>query len=711
MKYPNILFFRYDKYSFIDSYFEKNKNDLLCSINIVNTNSEINKLFDTDIHLLITFGDTSEEYFKDVHEIITNKMRYRWLHYSCLNDINKFNSSVNYCFISNVKKNYQDRRVIFSIFTTCYNSYDKIKRAYESVKAQTLKDFEWIVLDDSSEEEHFVFLRNLFREDKRVRLYKRSENSGNIGNVKNEAVSLCRGKYVIELDHDDEILPDTLMDATNVFESDKEIGFVYMDCSNIYEDGKNFKYSDFYGLGYGGYYMKKYNDKWIYVSSTPNINNITLGHIVSVPNHPRIWRKDTLLKIGNYCEYLPICDDYELLLRTAVNTKIAKIHKLGYIQYMNNNSNNFSLIRNSEIQRLRNELTYHCFETYKIDENMKLQNSYEEKYNCKPIWKLNDYSHNFCNKIINNDYKTQYCIIGLETLYKYYHKIKQLYNDNNNDFIVFDNKYNSNDNKICEMLDALDLSNIKCYSMDDCSDAELINYFHLTYKSCDDYHIIHRDIENSIMNITTMYEEDLNIKTRKKITIITPCTRPENLNKIKESIRFEYVDNWIIVYDEKKIKENPNLFKDKNKDNNSKIKEYIFSGKGKFGNSQRNFGMDSIDNKNTYLYFLDDDNIIHPNLYDLLDTIENYKIYTFDQKRPVDIFPYKEYLMGDKIEVFSIDTSMFLIDYCLCENIRWNVNKYHADGLFIMECYSLNRDKWIYINKLMSLNNVLYTKL
>ena len=32
--------------------------------------------------------------------------------------------------------------------------------------------------------------------------------------------------------------------------------------------------------------------------------------------------------MGNYCEYLHICDDYEILLRTAVNYKMAKIHKI-----------------------------------------------------------------------------------------------------------------------------------------------------------------------------------------------------------------------------------------------------------------------------------------------------------------------------------------------------------------------------------------------
>ena len=67
-----------------------------------------------------------------------------------------------------------------------------------------------------------------------------------IGNV-NEAVSLCRGKYVLELDHDDIIVPDLLKDATNVFESDNEIGFVFSDFANVYEDGRNFNYGEHLG--------------------------------------------------------------------------------------------------------------------------------------------------------------------------------------------------------------------------------------------------------------------------------------------------------------------------------------------------------------------------------------------------------------------------------------------------------------------------------
>jgi len=619
-------------------------------------------------------------------------------------------------------------RPIFSIFTTCYNSYDKILRAYNSVLSQTLKDWEWVILDDSPDDAHFLFIKEKLKDENRVRLYKRNQNSGSIGNVKNEAVSLCRGSYLIELDHDDEILPYVLQDSAKVFDENKDIGFIYMDYSNIYEkDNRNFYYGNNFSLGYAGYYRLKYKDKWLYVASTPNINNVTLSHIVSIPNHPRIWRKDVLLKIGNYNELLPIADDYELLLRTAVNTKIAKIHKLGYIQYMNENQNNFSLIRNSEINRLREHLTHHCYDDYKVDQYMKDAGAFEELVGegggRVSIWKREVFIHKYYNQIINLNHKKQICIIGLKTLYNNFHQIKQLYlNNNDYDFILLDGGEGEgekgNSDNLCKIMDCLDFQKFKCYYMDDCTDKELINYFHLIIKSCDDYQIIERVREGEGEGVGEgegkgegggegdEIEEVLEeIEERKKMTIITPSIRPENLIKIKESINFDYINEWIIVYDGKKIKENPKLFND-----NLKIKEYVYTfieGKGQevCGHAQRNFALDNIIEEDTYIYYLDDDNIIHPDLYNLLDNIENNKIYTFDQKRPKDVFPFKEYLQGNKIELFAIDTAMFLVDFKLCKNIRWNPYKYFADGIYIMECYSLNKENWIYINKLMAYYN------
>jgi hypothetical protein len=47
-----------------------------------------------------------------------------------------------------------------------------------------------------------------------------------------------------------------------------------------------------------------------------------------------------------------------------------------------------------------------------------------------------------------------------------------------------------------------------------------------------------------------------------KITINTPSYSIDNLKKIKPSLNFENVDDWIIVYDGNKIKSNPCIFEE-----------------------------------------------------------------------------------------------------------------------------------------------------
>jgi hypothetical protein len=235
------------------------------------------------------------------------------------------------------------------------------------------------------------------------------------------------------MDHDDELMPYVLQESADLFDSKPDVGFIYFDCACVYENGNNQWYGDFICKGYGGYYSQKYEGKWRLIYITPNINNITMSHLVCCPNHPRIWRHKTLIDMGSYCEYLPICDDYEIILRTALHTKIAKIHKMGYIQYMNNENNNFSLIRNAEINRIGpNYISPMFYDTFNIHDIMKIKDAYEDEqylYENSIIWQRDPttYKHVFCNLLVNNDYTTQYCIIGLDGLYTHLDKIKELY--------------------------------------------------------------------------------------------------------------------------------------------------------------------------------------------------------------------------------------------------------------------------------------------
>jgi hypothetical protein len=130
---------------------------------------------------------------------------------------------------------------------------------------------------------------------------------------------------------------------------------------------------------------------------------------------------------------------------------------------------------------------------------MKSHNAYEEKeyrHTNSQIWKRKNYEHKYCNMLINLDYKKQYCILGVDTFYNKLEQLKILYEDKTNDFILLDNKEDSD--KLCSILDEHHFSEMKCYSMTDCSEDELIKYFKLLYKSCDDYAILFDKSKNLV---------------------------------------------------------------------------------------------------------------------------------------------------------------------------------------------------------------------
>jgi hypothetical protein len=241
--------------------------------------------------------------------------------------------------------------------------------------------------------------------------------------------------------------------------------------------------------------------------------------------------------------------------------------------------------------------------------------------------------------------------------------------------------------------------------MNDVTENELVNYFKLIVSNGGEYEMILRDTFYK-KPLKTLNMTDLNNKKdiNKKITLITPSIRPNNLLLIENSIDFSYIEKWIIVYDGEKISENPKLFSD-----NSKVVELMYSDPNSTsGNAQRNFALDYIKDDDCYVYFLDDDNSIHPDLYKLLNNLDDNKIYTFGQKRSVSIFPYVDVLKGDIIEVYKIDTGMILIDNKLIHDIRWRINKYNADGYFIKECFIKNAENWLFVNEILSYNNTIY---
>ena len=514
-RYPLVLLFRHTNYSYIDEIIRVNTDKLMCTVEIISDTTYLNKLFNPNYHILVTYGDTYDEY-SYICKRIPERFCRRWFHKTNITDIDEFNHNVNYCYIDNVIENREKTRPIFSIFTTCFKSYDYIHTAYESIKKQSLGDWEWVIMDDTPEDEHFIFLKEHLSHDNRVRLYKRDKNSGNIGNVKNEVISLCRGKYILEMDHDDEIFGNCLLDAYNIFQKDENIGFIYADTINLNRNQTNWKYDDYISddyinddyinddyisNGYGGYYMEKINGKWMYVYITANINNITLSHLVCLPNHPRIWKRSILMELESYSEFLPICDDYEILLRTCCSKyKVVKNNKAQYIQYMNDGGNNFSNIRNAEINRIGPcYISPMFYDKYNVHSKMKELDAYEDEIyisNPSQIWKRGpEYQHKKMNLLYNLDYDTQYCIINdaIDSI-----ELPELYKNGRNDFMFLSNTLSHEE--LQHILNTKGFDRMKCYSYTNCTDDELIQFFKMLYKNDNcEYKIIQNSDNDEIV--------------------------------------------------------------------------------------------------------------------------------------------------------------------------------------------------------------------
>ncbi len=95
----------------------------------------------------------------------------------------------------------------FSVVIPCYNSSSTIVRTLESLKIQTLQDFEVIVVDDASEDGEALFeLVKRYRKGLNIILLKNDVNKSGAYS-RNRAIEVAKGEYIAFLDADDSWVP------------------------------------------------------------------------------------------------------------------------------------------------------------------------------------------------------------------------------------------------------------------------------------------------------------------------------------------------------------------------------------------------------------------------------------------------------------------------------------------------------------------------
>lgn len=102
-----------------------------------------------------------------------------------------------------------DASSLVSVLTVTYNRSVLLARLHDSLKQQTFRDFEWVVIDDGSTDDTREVVAGLARESEFPVLYLHQENAGRTFGLDRGYVA-CRGRFTAVIDDDDWYAPDAL---------------------------------------------------------------------------------------------------------------------------------------------------------------------------------------------------------------------------------------------------------------------------------------------------------------------------------------------------------------------------------------------------------------------------------------------------------------------------------------------------------------------
>jgi len=124
---------------------------------------------------------------------------------------------------------------VVSIITPVYNAAEWLPETLACVQAQTLADWEHLLVDDGSTDESVAIIEAAAQQDARIHLLRTTKNGGP-SRARNLAIESAGGRYLAFLDADDLWLPEKL---ARCIESIREHGhcFIYHDYRHISSNG------------------------------------------------------------------------------------------------------------------------------------------------------------------------------------------------------------------------------------------------------------------------------------------------------------------------------------------------------------------------------------------------------------------------------------------------------------------------------------------
>ncbi len=160
-----------------------------------------------------------------------------------------------------IKEKTNSASVDVSIITPYFNAGDYFLETVHSVRAQTLQNWEWVIVDDGSEDQASIqLLLDVAVEDPRIKVIRQA-NAGP-SSARNTSFRNTSGRYVCLLDSDDQLEPTYLEKCVWFLESNPE--FAFCNAYSVVFGAKEYLWTTGYERG----------DKFLRANSGPPISVI-----------------------------------------------------------------------------------------------------------------------------------------------------------------------------------------------------------------------------------------------------------------------------------------------------------------------------------------------------------------------------------------------------------------------------------------------------
>lgn len=192
-----------------------------------------------------------------------------------------------------------------SVLMPVHNGATYLAQAITSIQAQTVGDFEFIIVDDGSTDSTLEILERFAKADARLRVLSRP-NTGIVGAL-NDGLALCRAEFVARMDADDIALATRFAQQLAAMKQDPQC--IALGAAALFTDPE-------------GRPLKIYRPTLTHASIEDELARGNGGALI----HPTVvFRRDALTACGGYRERYNYIEDLDLYVRLLDRGRLANL--------------------------------------------------------------------------------------------------------------------------------------------------------------------------------------------------------------------------------------------------------------------------------------------------------------------------------------------------------------------------------------------------